>query len=54
MLLHTPRPLEPQHLPGLHAVQRACYGQSLLESSAVFARRLASAANGSLVVVDAG
>ena len=54
MFPNMPRPLEPQHLPGLQAVQRACYGEGLLESSTVFARRLASAANGSLVVADAG
>lgn len=45
-------PLAPAHLPGLQAVQRACYGASLLESTAVFARRLGSAANCSLALAD--
>ncbi len=45
----TLRTLAPQHLPGLLAVQRACYGEGLVESAAVFARRLASPANCSLV-----
>ena len=44
------RALAPQHLSGLLAVQRACYGEGLLESAEVFARRLASPANCSLVV----
>ena len=39
-----------QHLPGLLAVQRACYGDDLVESAEVFARRLASSANCSLVL----
>lgn len=42
--------LAPQHLPGLLAVQRACYGDGLIESLDVFARRLASPANCSLVI----
>ena len=42
--------LAPQHLDGLLAVQRACYGAAFLESAEVFARRLASPANCSLVV----
>ena len=42
--------LAPQHLPGLLAVQRACYGDGLVESLDVFARRLASPANCSLVI----
>ena len=44
------RALAPHHLPGLLAVQRACYGDSLVEGAEVFARRLASPANCSLVV----
>ena len=46
----TVRALALQHLPGLLAVQRACYGASLVESAEVFARRLASPANCSLVL----
>ena len=42
--------LAPQHLDGLLAVQRACYGAGFLESAEVFARRLASPVNCSLVV----
>ncbi len=42
--------LAPQHLDGLLAVQRACYGAAFLESAEVFARRLASPVNCSLVV----
>lgn len=44
------RPLAPDDLPGLVAVQGACYGEALVESAAVFARRLASPANCSQVV----
>lgn len=46
--------LAPQHLPGLLAVQQACYGAALIEGAQVFARRLASPANCSLVLEDAG
>ena len=46
----TVRALAPHHLPGLLAVQRACYGESLVEGLDVFARRLASPANCSLVI----
>ena len=46
----VPRPLTAQDLPGLLAVQRACYGAAFLESAEVFARRLASPVNCSLVV----
>ncbi len=42
--------LAAQHLPGLLAVQRACYGEALVEDLDVFARRLTSPANCSLVV----
>ena len=45
--LHT---LAPKHLSGLLAVQRACYGEGLVEGAEVFARRLASPAHCSLVV----
>ena len=48
------RALAPQHLPGLLAVQQACYGAELIEGEAVFARRLASPANCSLVVAQDG
>ena len=50
----TPRPLTAHDLPGLLAVQRACYGDGLVESAEVFARRLASPANCSLVVAQDG
>ena len=38
-----------QHLDGLLAVQRACYGAALVEGAEVFARRLTSPAQCSLV-----
>lgn len=44
------RALEVSDLPGLLAVQLACYGAGFVESGEVFARRLASAANCSLVL----
>ncbi len=47
------RPLAPADLPGLMAVQRACYGDGFIEDEAVFARRLASAAHCSLALVRA-
>ena len=50
----TLRALLPGDLPGLAAVQIACYGEGLVESTAVFARRLASPANASLVITRAG
>ena len=50
----TPRPLLAADLPGLLAVQRACYGDGLIESAEVYARRLASPANCSLVLVEDG
>ena len=46
----TPRPLTVDDLPGLLDVQRACYGDDYVESAEVFARRLASPANCSLVL----
>ena len=45
-----PRALTAADLPGLAQVQRACYGDGLAESTEVFARRLASPANCSLVI----
>lgn len=48
------RALAPADLPGLLAVQRACYGEDFVESADVFTRRLASPANCSLVLVQAG
>ena len=48
------RTLEPRDLPGLLAVQRACYGEGFVESAKVFARRLASPANCSLAAEQGG
>ena len=48
------RPLAVQDLPGLLAVQLACYGPGFVESGEVFAARLASPANCSLVLERAG
>ncbi len=45
-----PRPLAAHDLPGLLAVQRACYGPAFVEGAAVFARRLAHPAQCSLVL----
>ena len=50
----TPRPLTVDDLPGLLDVQRACYGDDYVESAEVFARRLASPAQCSLVLEDGG
>ena len=50
----TPRPLTVDDLPGLLDVQRACYGDDYVESAEVFARRLASPAQWSLVLEDDG
>ncbi|MBY0408870.1 MAG: GNAT family N-acetyltransferase [Burkholderiaceae bacterium] len=44
------RALVAADLPGLLAVQLACYGAGFVESAEVFARRLASAINCSLVL----
>jgi ribosomal protein S18 acetylase RimI-like enzyme len=49
-----PRPLAAADLPGLLAVQQACYGAAFAESADVFARRLASPAQCSLVIAQAG
>lgn len=48
------RPLAVTDLPGLLAVQLACYGAGFVESGEVFAARLASPANCSLVLERAG
>ena len=50
----APRPLTAQDLPGLLAVQRACYGDGYIESADVIARRLASPTQCSLVIEHAG
>src|SRR5690606_28680894 len=50
MTAGAPRPLQARDLPGLLAVQQACYGAALVESAEVFARRLASPAHCSLVL----
>ena len=46
------RPLALSDLADLLAVQLACYGEGFVESGEVFARRLASPANCSLVLVQ--
>lgn len=48
------RALTPADLQGLAQVQRACYGAGYIESAAVFARRLASTGNCSLVAQEDG
>ncbi len=48
------RPLALNDLAGLLAVQLACYGEGFVESGEVFARRLASPANCSLVLEQDG
>lgn len=50
----VPRALAATDLPGLLAVQLACYGAGFVESTEVFARRLASADNCSLVLEHGG
>ena len=50
----TVRPLAPADLPALLAVQRACYGAGFVEGGDVFARRLGSPANCSLVLEQGG
>ncbi|RYF75599.1 MAG: N-acetyltransferase [Comamonadaceae bacterium] len=56
--MHSPtpvvRPLALHDLPGLLAIQRACYGEGFVESGEVFSRRIASPANCSLVLERAG
>lgn len=47
------RPLLPQDVPALLAVQAACYGPGLLEGEAVFLRRLAGPAHCSLALTQA-
>ncbi|MBW7832333.1 MAG: GNAT family N-acetyltransferase [Simplicispira suum] len=51
---HLVRPLTATDLPGLLAVQRACYGEAYIESAAVVARRAASPAQCALVLERAG
>ena len=46
----SPRPLQLDDLPGLLQVQRACYGDEYVEGAEVFARRIASTVNCSLVL----
>ena len=48
------RPLTAADLPGLLAVQRACYGPGYVESAEVFARRLRNPAQCSQVAESAG
>ena len=50
----TVRPLALSDLADLLAVQLACYGEGFVESGDVFARRLASPANCSLVLDQGG
>ena len=45
------RPLQPDDLPALMAVQRAAYGDGFMESTEVYARRLASPVNCSLALL---
>ena len=45
------RPLQTNDLPALMAVQRAAYGDGFMESTEVFARRLASPVNCSLALL---
>lgn len=49
----TLRALAAADVPGLLAVQRACYGEEFVEAAEVFVRRLASPANCSLVLTTA-
>lgn len=48
------RPLRLDDLQGLLQVQRACYGDEFVEGADVFERRIASAANCSLVLEHEG
>lgn len=48
------RPLQPADLGALMAIQHACYGVDYAESESVYARRLASPAQCSLVVERGG
>ena len=50
----TPRALTVDDLPGLLAVQHACYGEGFIEGAEVFARRLANPAQCSLVLEEGG
>lgn len=53
-MITVPRPLTAEDLPGLLAVQRACYGDGYIESAAVYARRLANPAQCSWVIEQDG
>lgn len=46
----TPRPLRADDLPALLRIQQACYDDVFIESARVYARRLGSPANCSLVI----
>ena len=50
----APRALTVDDLPGLLAVQHACYGEGFVEGAEVFARRIASPAQCSLVLEEGG
>lgn len=54
MTAGAPRPLQARDLPGLLAVQQACYGAAFVEGAEVFARRLASPSHRSLVLERGG
>ena len=47
------RSLQPDDLPALMAVQRAAYGDGFMESTEVFARRLASYGEGAVYMARA-
>lgn len=53
-MIAIPRPLTPQDLPGLLAVQRTCYGDDYIEGAELYASRLACPAQCSLVIEDQG
>lgn len=48
------RPLQLADLPAVMEIQRLCYGDAYVEGQALFARRLASPANCSLVALHGG
>lgn len=50
----APRALTVDDLPGLLDVQHACYGKGFVEGAEVFARRIASPAQCSLVIEEGG
>jgi hypothetical protein len=51
MTVFKTRPLQTTDLTALMAVQRAAYGDGFMESTEVFARRLASPVNCSLALL---